>query len=141
MIEKLLSNNVSKLLLIKIVSNVRTVMYEIAKYLANLLSALGNSIYTINSRKQFVIYVKKQKEPDDCKIVSFDVASVSTNMLLDRTTNIILRRIYIDKKLIPLSLNLKWKNNYNKVKKIYFLVLTVKFIYKLWYRHRLLSPI
>ena len=141
MIEKLLSNNVNKLLLMKIVSNVRTVMYEIAKYLANLLSALGNSIYTINSRKQFVIYVKKQKEPDGCKIVSFDVASVFTNMLLDRTTNIILRRIYIDKKLIPLSLNLKWKNNCNKVKKIYFLVLTVKFIYKLWYRHRLLSPI
>ena len=63
-IHKLSSNNANDLPLRSIVSNIETTTYETAKYLAKLLSPLSKSNYTINSTKQFVNHVRKQKVPD-----------------------------------------------------------------------------
>ena len=40
-----------------------TATHETAKYLAKLLSPLSKSNYTINSEKQFVNHIRKQKVP------------------------------------------------------------------------------
>ena len=82
-----------------ILSNIGTATYEIAKYLTKLLSPLSKSNYTINSTKQFVNHIRKQKVPDGYHIVSFDVTSLFTNVPLDETIEIILRRVYIDKEI------------------------------------------
>ena len=63
-IHKLSSNDVNDLPLRPIVSNIGTATYETAKYLAKLLSPLSKSNYTINSTKQFVNHIRKQKVPD-----------------------------------------------------------------------------
>ena len=95
-IYKLLSDDVNDLPLGPTVSNIRTAMYETAKYLAKLLSPLGKSKYTINNSKQFAKCIKKQKVPDGYQMVSFDVTSLFTNVPLSDTIDLILRRIYID---------------------------------------------
>ena len=72
------------------VSNIGTVTYETAKYLAKLLPPLSKSNYTINSTKQFVNHMRKQKVSDGYQMVSFGVASLFTNVPLDETIQIIL---------------------------------------------------
>ena len=80
-IHKLLSGGVNNLLLRPIASNIRTVC---------------KLKYTINSSKQFVNYIKKQKVPVGYQMVPFDVTSLFTDVQLNGTIAIILQRIYID---------------------------------------------
>ena len=89
-IHKLSSNDVDDLPLRPIVSNIGTATYETGKYLAKLLSPLSKSDYTINSAKQFVNYIRKQKVPDGYQMVSFDATSLFTNVPLEETIEIIL---------------------------------------------------
>ena len=44
-------------------------------------------------------YIQKQKVPDGYEMVSFDVASLFTNVQLEETTEIILKRTYVNKKI------------------------------------------
>ena len=97
-IHKLSSNDLNGLPLRLIVSNIGTAAYETAKYLAKLLSPLSKSNYTINSTKQFVNHIRKQKVPDGYQMVSFDVTSLFTNVPLDETIEIILRTPIFRKK-------------------------------------------
>ena len=60
---------------------------------------LGQSQYTIKSRKSFMKTQKKQKIPSGFQIVSFDVASLFTNAPLKDIFTVIITRIY-DKKEI-----------------------------------------
>ena len=129
-IRKLSSNDVDGLPLRLIVSNIGTATYETAKYPAKLLSPFSKSNYAINSTKQFVNHIRKQKVPDGYQMVSFDVTSLFTNVPLDETIEIILRRVYIDQEIntnFPkkrnertttsmcktLSLYIQWSNIYS----------------------------
>ena len=98
-VHKLSTNNVDDLTLRPIVSNIDTDTYETAKYLANLLAPLSKSEFTINNTKEFVKYIQKQKVPEGYKMVSFDVASLFTNVPLKETIEIILKRIYVNKEI------------------------------------------
>ena len=93
------TNNVDALTLRPIVSNIGTATYETAKYLASLLAPLCKSEFTINITKEFVKYIQKQKVPDGYKMMSFDVAALFTNVPLEETIEIILKRIYVNKEI------------------------------------------
>ena len=47
-----------------IVSNVNTPTYQLAKYLAKLLSPLSQPDYTVNSTKHFIEQIKYDKIPE-----------------------------------------------------------------------------
>ena len=94
-VHKLSTNNVDDVTLRPIVSNIGTATYEMAKYLARLLAPLSKSVFTINSTKEFVKYIQKQKVPDGYKMASFKGESLFTNVPLEETIEIILKMIYI----------------------------------------------
>ena len=80
-----------------IVTNIGTATYGISKYLAKLLQPLSVSQYTIGSTNDFIEKIKNEKVPQGYRLVSFDVASLFTNVPLDYTINVILRKIYREK--------------------------------------------
>ena len=55
---------------------------------------LRESEYAVKNTKNFVDNIKKENMQKVYKMVSFDVKSLFTNVPLDRTINIILKRIY-----------------------------------------------
>ena len=111
-IHKLSPNDtIYKLSLRLTVSNISTATYHLSKYLAELLSPLRESEYTIKNTKHFVEKIKKDHIPNDHLLVSFDVKSLFTNVPLDETTKIILNRIYI---YIYIYIYIKTTRFYNK---------------------------
>ena len=93
------NGNINDLPLRPIVSNIGTATYHLAKHLSKVLSPLRNSEYTIKNTKDFLVQLKKEKIPKDHQMVSFDVKSLFTNVPLEKTIDIILRRIYHDKEI------------------------------------------
>ena len=81
------------------ISNIGTATYDLAKYLAQLLKPLRKSQCTIKNSKTFTKRLKKMTIPPEYKMVSFDIVSLFTNVSLDETIDIIIKRIY-DKKEI-----------------------------------------
>ena len=81
------------------ISNIGTASYQFAKYLAKLLSPLSKSEYTVDNNVEFINNIKSEKVPTGHSFISFDVKSLFTNVPLDYTINIILRRIYDDNEL------------------------------------------
>ena len=98
-VPKLSTNNVDDLTLRPIVSDIGTATYETAEYLTSLLAPLSQSELTINNTKEFIKYIQKQKVLDGYKMVSFDVASLFTNVPIGETIEIILKRVYINKEI------------------------------------------
>ena len=88
------TNNVEELPLRPIISNVGTASYKLGKYLAKILSPLARSEYTVSSTKQFIDQFTTTNVPENYKLISFDVTSLFTNVPLDFTIEIILKRIY-----------------------------------------------
>ena len=82
-----------------IISNIGSATYETAKYLNNLLSPLGRSQHTLLNSKEFVERIKAERIPSGYKIISFDVKSLFTNVPLDKTIQIILHKVYVEKKI------------------------------------------
>ena len=80
-----------------IISNVRTALYQLTKYLAKLLSPLSKSQYTVNNTKEFIEMIKKERVPSSYKMISFDVSSLFTLASLDYTIDLTLKRIYGNK--------------------------------------------
>ena len=93
------NSNINDLPLRPIVSNIGTATYHLAKHLSEVLSPSRNSEYTIKNTKDFLVQLKKEKIPKDHQMVSFDVKSLFTNVPLEKTIDIILRRIYRDKEV------------------------------------------
>ena len=89
-----LNGKVDDLPLRPIVSNINTATYNLEKFLSKLLALLRESEYTVKNTKNFVDNIKKENIQKDYKMVSFDVKSLFMNVPLDRTINIILKRIY-----------------------------------------------
>ena len=65
-----------KLLIRTIVSNFSTPTYQLTKYLAELLSPLSQSNYTVNSAKHFIEQIKFDKIPEVYQMMSLDVKSL-----------------------------------------------------------------
>ena len=100
------NGNLSHLQLRSIVSDINTSTYNLAKFLSKLLSPLRQSDHNVRSTKDFIQNIKRENIPTSYKMVSFDVKSLFTDVPLDRTINIILKRIYDDNELtISISRN------------------------------------
>ena len=82
-----------------IVSNINTATYQLAKHLSKVLFPLRESEHNIKSTKDFIRQIKQEPIPAGYEMVSFDVKSLFTNVPLDRTIDIILKRIYDHKEL------------------------------------------
>ena len=77
-----------------LISNIGTSTYHISKYLAQLLSPLTKNGYYVESSKDFLSKLSvKNIEPDEL-MVSFDVTSLFTNVPLDYTIDLILKKVY-----------------------------------------------
>ena len=98
------TDSVEQLPLRPVISNIGTATYELSKYLASLLKPIAKSRFTIDSTKDFVHKIRKQKIKDDYEMISFDVVSLFTSVPLDFTIDLILKKVY-DEKLIATKLN------------------------------------
>ena len=78
------TDNVDKLLIKPIVSNINTFFYKLAKYLAKLLSPSSLSQYTVNGTKILIKQMKHEKIPTGYQMITFDLKSLFT----------ILQRVY-----------------------------------------------
>ena len=77
-----------------IISSINTSTYHLSKYPTKLLAPLRESQYSIKSTKDFMSKIKSEKVPNGYQIVSFDVKSLFTNVPLDLTIQLVLKRIY-----------------------------------------------
>ena len=77
-----------------IISNLSTSSYQLAKHLAKFLSPLRKLEYKVASNIEFINNIKSEKVPTGHGFMSFDAKFLFTNILLDYTIKIILRRIY-----------------------------------------------
>ena len=91
-------SSVDDLALRPIISNVGIASYQLAEYLAKLLSPLSRSQYTVNSTKEFN-NIKNETVPSAYKIISFDVSYLFTMVPLDYTTDLTLKQIFGDKEI------------------------------------------
>ena len=86
-----------------IISNIGTATYKTSKYLAKLFAPLTKSKYTINSTKEFIAYTKELKVEEEYEMISFDVSNLFTNVPLELTIDLILKKVY-GKKMIKTKL-------------------------------------
>ena len=100
------NGNVEQLPIRPIVSNMEIVTYQLAKYLAKLLSPLSQSQYTVKSTKDFINKIKNVNVSHGFDIISFDVKALFTSVPLEETINVALDRIYHRKEIdTPISKN------------------------------------
>ena len=90
------TGTIDDLPILLIISNIGTASYQLAKYLAKLLPPRSKSEYTVDNNVEFINDIKSEKVPTSYSFKSFDVKSLFTNVPLDYTVNIIIRRIYDD---------------------------------------------
>ena len=64
------------------------------KHLAKFLSPLSTSEYTVKSTKDFIEKLKTVKVPKGYQMVSFDVKALFTNVPLEYTIDLVLKRIF-----------------------------------------------
>ena len=86
--------NVELLPIRPIVSNIGTATYELAKYIGKIISPLGKSNYTINNTAEFIKSLEAIKIPEGFQMISFDVKNLFTNVPLEDTINIIMKKVY-----------------------------------------------
>ena len=98
-VHKLKIDIVDDLPLRPIISNVGTASYQLAKYLVKLLEPLNKSEFTVSSTKEFLDCFDTKDVPQHYKLISFDVTSLFTNVPLDYTIDVVLRRIYVQQEI------------------------------------------
>ena len=86
--------DISKHPIRRIVSIIGTATYFTAKYLPKLLAPLSTSKYTVNNSKEFIERLKKIKLQNGYEMISFDVVNLFTNVPLNKTIDLILRKVY-----------------------------------------------
>ena len=82
-----------------VISNIGTSTYQISKHLAALLAPLTKSDQNIESTNDFINKLRTLRIRDGYKMVSLDVVSLFTSVPLDYTINIILDKVFKDKKV------------------------------------------
>ena len=83
-------DQVDKLSIRPIISNIDTATYWLAKHLDKLLSALSTSKYTVKRTKHFE-KVRTIKVPKGYQIVFFDLKTLFTKVTLEYTIDFILK--------------------------------------------------
>lgn len=78
------NDKADKLPLHPIVSNIGAASFELAQYLAKLLSRVSKKEYTVQCSIEFIKHIKTV--PHGYYLVSFDVISLFTNISLDATS-------------------------------------------------------
>ena len=63
------------------------------------MSPWANSEYTVTSTKDFIEKIKNVKVSDGHQLILFDVKSLFTNVPLQKTIDIVLKRIYENKEI------------------------------------------
>ena len=86
-----------------IISNIGTATYKTSKYLAKLLAPLTKSNYSISSTTEFIEKIKNLKVDNNHEMISFDVSNLFTNVPLDFTIDLVLKKVY-NKKMIKTKL-------------------------------------
>ena len=76
-----------------IISKINTALYQLAKYLAKLLSPFRTSEYIVESTSDFITHTKGQNIPNILNLISFDVTSLFTSFPLDFRIDVIRKRI------------------------------------------------
>ena len=79
------------------IPNIATATYEISKYLNKLLTPLSKSEYNMLNTEDLLRRLREKTVPAGCKIISFDVENLFTNVPLDKTIDFIVKKVY-DKK-------------------------------------------
>ena len=74
-------------------SNIEKVPYKASKYLATLLPPSKSSKCNIKNSYELFKSIKNSKVPYGYKMIVFDVKNLFTNVPLDKTIKIILRKI------------------------------------------------
>ena len=97
------NDNIDQLPIRPTVSNLNTATYQLTNHLSKILSPSRESEYTIKSTRHFIEITKYEKVPEGFQIVSFDVKSLFTNVLLETTIDTILGRNYSSHKLTSLT--------------------------------------
>ena len=90
---------IDKLTLRPIISNIGTTTYEIARYLAELFPPLGKSKHTVSNAKDFISRLKTKRIQKWFKMVLLDGKSLVTSGPFEETVDIILNKIYDEKKI------------------------------------------
>ena len=101
------NGTINDLLLRPIISNIGTASYQLAKYLAKLLSPLSTSKYTVANNAEFINHVKRMNIPKDHSFISFDVKLLFTYVPLDFTIMLYLEEFIMRMKHKPISKDLK----------------------------------
>ena len=70
------------------------ITYQLADYLAKLLSPLSQSQYRAKSIKDLIQTIHNVNVPHGFNMISFDVKSLFTSVPLEETINVALDRIY-----------------------------------------------
>ena len=83
-----------------IVSNIGTATYQLAKYLAKLLSPLSQSQYTVKSTKDLIQKIYNVNVPHGFNMISFDVKSLFSSIPLEEAINGALDIIYHRKEIV-----------------------------------------
>ena len=92
------NDKVDKLPLRPMLSNIGTASYQLAKYLEKLLSPLSKSEYIVQSSTEFMEHIKTTI-PRGYHLISFDLISLFTNVPLDASIYIVLKRIYDNREI------------------------------------------
>ena len=95
--------DINKLPIRPIISNIGTATYKTSQYLAKLLAPLTKSDYSVCSTTEFIAKIKDLKVDNEHEMVSFDVSNLFTNVPLEYTIELILKKVY-NKKLIKTKL-------------------------------------
>ena len=94
------NGNMDQLPIRPIVSNIGTATYQLAKYLAKLLSPLSQSQYTVKSTKDLIQKIHNVNVPDGFNMISFDVKSLFSSIPLEEAINGALDIIYHRKEIV-----------------------------------------
>ena len=88
------NDSIENLPLRAIISNIGTASHHLAKHLQKLLSPLSQSEFTLKNKKTFIQEIKNMLPPDGYRLISFHGTLLFTNVPLDHTIDIILKRVY-----------------------------------------------
>ena len=91
--------SVENLPLRPVISNIGTSTYQISKYMASLLAPLTKSKQNIESTQDFINKLRTLRIPEGYKMVSLDVVSLFTSVPLEYTIQIILDKVFKEKKI------------------------------------------
>ena len=119
------NGNIDNLPIRPIVSNINTATYNLVKYLSKLLAPVRESEYIIKSTRDFIGKAKAKERSNGYQMISFDVKSLFTNVPIDRTIDIILRRIYDKHELQTSTTRSEMKELLTSCKKMFNLRLTM----------------